>query len=75
MNRKSSHNIDMDKLNLDHEWLANQNLSQYDGQWIAVADERIVARNESLERVMHKVDELKLCRTPLYVRVSLDNIY
>jgi hypothetical protein len=75
MSKKAFTNVDMDKLDLDSEWLADQNLSEYDGQWVAVADERIVAGNESLELVMRKVEELDLGRIPLYVRVSLDTLY
>ena len=62
---------DINKAVEDSAWLANQNLTEYDGQWIAVVEQRIVARDNSLKIVMEQVGELQLPYEPLFLRVSL----
>jgi len=62
-------NIDQNKLNSDYQWLMMQGISQYSGQWIAVLDREIIARDNSLKDVLKTVSNLKLDTIPLYLRV------
>ena len=61
--------VNQNQINSDYEWLLMQGLSQYKGQWIAVSEERVVARNISLKQVIKSVSKLDLQNIPLYLRV------
>jgi hypothetical protein len=61
--------IDEKQLNSDYQWLIMQGLSKYSGQWIAVHDKEIIARDNSLKAVLKKVTKLQLKTIPLYLRV------
>ena len=61
--------IDENQLNSDYQWLVMQGLSKYSGQWVAVLDKEIIARDTSLKAVLNKVTELKLKMIPLYLQV------
>lgn len=61
--------IDEKQLNSDYQWLVMQGLSKYSGQWIAVHDKEIIARDNSLKVVLKKVTKLQLKTIPLYLRV------
>ena len=67
-------NPDQDQLNSDYQWLLMQSLSQYKGQWIAVSDKKIVARDNSLKQVIKIVSSLSLHNIPLYLRVPEGSI-
>lgn len=67
-------NLDQDQLNSDYQWLLMQSLSQYRGQWIAVSDKKIVARDASLKRVIKTVSSIPLQKLPLYLRVPEGSI-
>ena len=69
MRTMSKDNIDIGNISADSQWLANESLKDFAGQWIAVFNEEIIARDESLEKVMKLVDSLKLNSLPLFVRV------
>ena len=60
---------DQKKLNSDYQWLSMQSLAQYSGQWIAVYDQEIIARNETLKTVLKEVSKLHLKTVPLYLRI------
>ena len=64
--KKSSNQI---QLCSDYEWLLMQSLSQYEGQWIAVSEKKIVARDIVLKKVLEKVASRSLSKMPLYLRV------
>jgi Family of unknown function (DUF5678) len=61
--------VDKKKIESDYEWLIMQSLSQYKGQWIAVSDKNIIARDSSLKKVLKIVNSLKIQDTPFYLRV------
>ena len=46
-----------------------QNLSEYSGEWIAVSERRIIARDRSLKKTIEKVNSLKLKTVPLFIKV------
>lgn len=62
-------NVNQNKINSDYKWLLLQGISQYKGQWIAVLDRNIVARNKSLKNVLKTVADKNLNTVPLYLRV------
>lgn len=66
--------IDEKQLNSDYQWLIMQGLSKYSGQWVAVLDKEIIARDNSLKKVLKKVTELKLKVVPLYLRIPEGSI-
>jgi hypothetical protein len=61
--------VNQDQLHADYQWLLMQSLSQYQGQWIAVSNQKIVARDVSLKQVMKIVSSIPLPNTPLYLCV------
>ncbi|MDP7266464.1 MAG: DUF5678 domain-containing protein [Candidatus Thermoplasmatota archaeon] len=61
--------VDENKVVNDSQWLAGQSLIEYKGQWIAVFNKSIVAKDVSLKSVMDAVRELALSYIPLYIRV------
>lgn len=61
--------INKKELARDSRWLAGQSLTEYQGQWIAVSDESIIAEDETLKNVMEEVEKLSLPFVPLYKRV------
>ena len=67
----AKHNLGsrLDTLNRDHDWLSRQDLSQYVGQWIAVAGRSIVAYDRDLALLKKKVQSLALDGKPLVVQV------
>lgn len=67
-------NIDQNQLSSDYQWLIMQGMSRYSGQWIAVLDREIIARNNSLKDVLKTVSGLRLSKIPLYLRVPEGSI-
>ena len=57
------------QLSSDYQWLLMQGISQYKGQWIAVLDRAVVARDNKLKAVLKTVSGLQLRTIPLYLRV------
>ncbi|KAA0008152.1 MAG: hypothetical protein J7L32_02675 [Thermoplasmata archaeon] len=71
---KKSRELNQNQINSDYEWLLMQNLSKYSGEWIAVLERRIVARDISLKKTMDKVKSLGLKTMPLFLRVPEGSI-
>jgi hypothetical protein len=67
--KKLQKNVNQNQLNSDYEWLLLQGISQYKGQWIAVLDRNIIARNKLLKNVLKTVANKNLDKIPLYLRV------
>ena len=61
--------LDGNKMAKEYQWLAGQSLSDYQGQWIAVANESIIAKDDILNNVMKEVEGLSLPFLPLFIRV------
>jgi len=66
--------IDENQLNSDYQWLIMQGLSKYSGQWVAVLDREVIARDSSLKVVLKKVTKLQLKTIPLYLQVPEGSI-
>ena len=62
-------NVDIRRITRDDKWLAEQSLSEYAGEWIAVLNRKIIARGPSLEMVIKDVESMDLELLPFYVRV------
>jgi len=62
------------QLSSDYQWILMQSLSQYSGQWIAVSEKKIVARNKSLKEVIKTVSNISSKSIPLYLRVPEGSI-
>ena len=63
-----------EQINSDYEWLLMQNLSEYSGEWIAVSERKIIARDRSLKKTIEKVNSLKLKTVPLFIKVPEGSI-
>jgi len=61
--------VNQNQINSDYQWLMMQSLSDYKGQWIAVSNKSIVARDISLKKVLGIVTSLNIQDIPLYLRV------
>jgi dihydroxyacetone kinase-like predicted kinase len=72
--KNSKKNVNQNQLNSDYEWLLLQGISQYKGQWIAVLDRTIIARNKLLKNVLKTVAGKNLNKVPLYLRVPKGTI-
>lgn len=72
--KSNKQTADQQQIHSDYKWLLMQSLSQYKGQWIAVLDKKIVARDVSLKQVMKIVSSLSLRNIPLYLRVPEGSI-
>jgi len=66
--------VDQKQVNSDYQWLMMQSLSKYKGQWIAISEQNIVARDESLKNVQAKVNSLNLKNIPFYLRVPTGSV-
>jgi len=62
------------QINSDYDWLTMQNLSEYKGQWIAVLNREIIARGNSLKKVMEKASSRSLPHKPLYIQVPKESV-
>lgn len=71
MNKK---NLNQDQLSSDYDWLLMQSLSQYRGEWIAVSEKKIIARDTSLKEVIKTISSMPLRNIPLYLRVPEGSI-
>ena len=63
-----------EQINSDYEWLLMQNLSEYSGEWIAVSERKMIARDRSLKKTIEKVNSLKLKTVPLFIKVPEGSI-
>ena len=43
-------------MNKNHKWLSRADLSMYEGEWIIVANESVVAHGKDLEALYKQVD-------------------
>jgi len=71
---KQKMKVDQKQIDSDYEWLILQSLSKYKGQWIAVSDKNIIARDVSLKKVLEIVTSLKIQNIPFYLRVPEGSI-
>ena len=41
----------------NYEWLITTNLSQYQGEWVIIANESVIAHGQNLNKLYTKVDK------------------
>lgn len=54
---------------VESQFLESNDFSEYEGEWIAILDKKIVAHDKTLSGVYDKVASLQLVRTPLFHRI------
>lgn len=54
---------------IESQFLESNDFSEFEGEWIAILDKKVVAHGKTLSEVYDKVTELKLVRTPLFHRI------
>ncbi len=50
-------------------FIESEDLTHYQGMWIAILDKKIIAKGKTMSEVYDKVKENKIVRTPLYQRI------
>ena len=53
----------------NYEWYLEQDLSQYDGQWVAIVDKKIVAVGKHSDKVINKASKKYPGKIPLVTKV------
>jgi hypothetical protein len=54
---------------VESRFLESNDFSEFEGEWIAILDKKVVAHDKTLSGVCDKVASLKLIRTPLFHRI------
>lgn len=54
---------------VESQFLESNDFTEFEGEWIAILDKKVVAHAKTLTEVYDKVAELKLIRTPLFHRM------
>ena len=54
---------------IESQFLESSDFSEYEGEWVAILDKKIVAHAKTLAEVYDKVADAKLVRTPLFHRI------
>ena len=54
---------------IESEFLESTDFSEFEGEWVAIVDKKIVAHGKTLSEVYDKVADAKLVRTPLFHRI------
>lgn len=54
---------------IESQFLESNNFTEYEGEWIAILDKKVVAHAKSFSEVFEKVNSLSLTRTPLFHRI------
>jgi hypothetical protein len=54
---------------VESQFLETNDFSEFEGEWVAILDKKIVAHGKTLVEVYDKVEAIKLVRTPLFHRI------
>ena len=54
---------------VESQFLESKDLSEFEGEWVAILDKKLVAHDKSLSVLYDKISDLKLIRTPLFHRI------
>lgn len=54
---------------IEAQFLESADLTEYEGQWVAILDKKVVAHAKALSDVYGAVLSMKLVRTPLFHRI------
>jgi hypothetical protein len=61
----------MEDINAEYEWISNQNLKQFSGQWIAVFNKKIISSGEYAHEVAKKAKK-QIKETPFLIKVPIE---
>ena len=53
----------------DYEWYLEADLSEYSGKWVAIADKRVIAIGDKVEKVVEKAEEMNPNKIPFITKV------
>jgi len=59
----------------DYEWYLQSDLSSYEGQWVAILDQRVVAHGANAKDVLEQVLKDRPESTPLLVKVLPEELF
>ncbi len=54
---------------VESQFLESGDFSEFEGEWVAILDKKVVAHGKTLSEVYDKVVEANLVRTPLFHRI------
>lgn len=54
---------------IESQYLESGDFAEYEGEWVAILDKKVVAHAKTLAEVYDKVASAKLVRTPLFHRI------
>lgn len=53
----------------ESQFLESEDLSAYEGEWVAILDSKVIAHGKTIQDVFDKVTSQSIVRTPLYHRI------
>ena len=53
----------------NHAWIASQNLSEFEGKWVGVVDQKLVESGDNAVEIVRKCREKYPKKTPFIVKV------
>jgi hypothetical protein len=54
---------------VEAQFLESEDFAQFEGEWIAILDKKVVAHGKTFSEVYEQVQDKKIARTPLYHRI------
>lgn len=54
---------------IESQFLESEDLSGYEGEWIAILDRKVIAHGKTIEEVFEKATSQAVTKTPLYHRI------
>ncbi len=54
---------------VETQFLESEDFTQFEGEWIAILDKKIVAHGKTFAETYEQVQNQKIIRTPLYHRI------
>lgn len=54
---------------VESQLLENEDFSKYQGMWVAILDDKVIASGKTMIEVYDKVVEAKTVRTPLFQKI------
>lgn len=56
---------------VESEYLESEDLSEFQGEWVAILDKKIIASGKTLAEAYEKILKKSVTRTPLYQRIPV----
>lgn len=53
----------------ESQFLESKDFSEFEGEWVAILDKKVVAHGKSLPVLYDEIADLQLSRTPLFHRI------